>query len=140
MVEIVFDMTEASARFSESGARSAVEKILSDHGFHEGWINIVIFNDKLTRSLHAEYFGNSETTDVMSFEFDINQKNGYMEGEVYANIEQVRRQAKDYETSPENELVRVICHGVLHLVGYDDATPEQRAYMREKEDFYLKYY
>ncbi|NOZ60467.1 MAG: rRNA maturation RNase YbeY [Calditrichaeota bacterium] len=140
MVEIRFDMSEARGDIDDKAARATLEKILTDHNFNDGWLNVVIIGDTLTKNLHGQYLNDPHTTDVLSFEFDINRDIGYMEGEVYANVEQVRRQSEDYQTSPEKELMRVICHGVLHLVGYADGAVEQREIMREKEDYYLKNY
>ena len=63
--------------------------------------------------------------------------NENIEGEVYANLEQVERQAIEYKVASHDELNRVIIHGVLHLVGYNDQTPDQRIEMTKKEDYYL---
>ncbi len=138
MVEINFEKSASSDTIPIEPVKKALLQILADHGFSDGWINIVIIDDKMMIEMHKNYFNDPNTTDVMSFEFDIDRESRYMEGEVYANIEQVQRQAKQYNTTVENELNRVIIHGVLHLVGYDDKTAEQKKIMRDKEDFYLK--
>ena len=140
MLSIEITFTKGYIKISRVSLKSILEQILNDHGYSEGFLNIVVIGDNLMTQLHGSYLNDSTPTDVMSFEFDIDPEKKLLEGEVYANMEQVARQAKEYKTSIEEELLRVIVHGTLHLVGYDDKTDEQRKMMREKEDYYLKKY
>lgn len=141
MIEINIEISTDDSNLYLGNMYQVLEMIVNDHGFENGFLNVVVIRDNLMKSLHENYLNDPTTTDVMSFEFEIEPERKHFEGEVYANIDQVRRQAKEYSVSYENELARVIFHGTLHLVGYDDKTEEQRKLMREKEDYYLsKYY
>lgn len=102
-------------------------------------LNIVFVNDKETTRLHRKFFHHHYTTDVISFRLDDNARRRRVEGEVYVNIDQARRQAKTYNVSVGNEVRRLVIHGILHLVGYDDNTTINKKIMRSLEDKYLRW-
>ena len=122
---------------NEFTLKAAAKEILNDEKIKTGWLNIILIGDKLTKTLNKRYLDKDTTTDVLSFFFEKDKKTGLLEGEVYANLEQIKRQAKDYKVDFHTELARVVIHGILHLVGYDDQTESDRREMTEKEDFYL---
>ena len=122
---------------NEFTLKAAAKEILNDEKIKTGWLNIILIGDKLTNTLNKRYLDKDTTTDVLSFVFEKDEKTGLLEGEVYANLEQIKRQARDYKVDFCNELARVVIHGILHLVGYDDQTDNDRREMTEKEDFYL---
>ncbi len=113
------------------------QTVLSNEGVLEAEISIVIVDDEYIIRLNQEYLNKNTTTDVLSFRLtdDTGDK---LEGEVYANIEQITRQASDYHVLMEDEISRIVIHGVLHLLGFDDQTGEQNKIMTEKEDQYLE--
>lgn len=113
------------------------QTVLSNEGVLEAEISIVIVDDEYIIRLNQEYLNKNTTTDVLSFRLtdDTGDK---LEGEVYANIEQITRQASDYHVLMEDEISRIVIHGVLHLLGFDDQTGEQKKIMTEKEDQYLE--
>ncbi len=113
------------------------QTVLSNEGVLAAEISIVIVDDEYIIRLNQEYLNKNTTTDVLSFRLtdDTGDK---LEGEVYANIEQITRQASDYHVLMEDEISRIVIHGVLHLLGFDDQTGEQNKIMTEKEDQYLE--
>lgn len=113
------------------------QTVLLNEGVLEAEISIVIVDDEYIIRLNQEYLNKNTTTDVLSFRLtdDTGDK---LEGEVYANIEQITRQASDYHVLMEDEISRIVIHGVLHLLGFDDQTGEQNKIMTEKEDQYLE--
>ena len=123
--------------FDEDRINKIVKLILAKENVNQALVNIVLVGDKLIIALNKEYLKKDTTTDVISFILENDSKKGGLEGEVYANLEQIQRQAKDYNVTWQNELFRVIIHGVLHLVGYDDQTLEDKKQMTDKEDHYL---
>ena len=123
--------------FDEDRINKIVKLILAKENVNQALVNIVLVGDKLIIALNKEYLKKDTTTDVISFILENDSKKGGLEGEVYANLEQIQRQAKDYNVTWQNELFRVIIHGVLHLVGYDDQTLEDKNQMTDKEDHYL---
>jgi probable rRNA maturation factor len=99
-------------------------------------VGIIFVDDNGIRELNKKYLNHDYVTDVISFPVD--EVDGVIEGEIYICVAQADRQAREYKISLKNEISRLAIHGMLHLVGYEDTTPEQRAVMREKEDRYLE--
>ena len=117
--------------------RKIVIRILSEQKIKQAIINIVIVHDNLIKKLNKRFLKTNSTTDVLSFELENYSEIGILEGEIYANIEQIKRQAKEYNVKITNELNRIIVHGMLHLIGYDDSCDREKEIMIEKENYYL---
>ena len=100
-------------------------------------MNIVFVDDSFITNLNRDYIHKNSTTDVISFVLEEDSEKKNLEGEVYVNPEQAKRQAQEYDVSWQNELFRVIIHGVLHLVGYDDQNSLDKKDMTKKENYYL---
>lgn len=86
-------------------------------------------------ALNSTYLRHRYTTDVLSF--SLNEHANALDGEVYVNLDQARRQAKEYSVSEREERKRLVVHGVLHLTGYEDTTVKQREEMHQHENIYL---
>ena len=111
--------------------------VLSNEGALEAQINIIIVDDKYIIRLNKEYLNKNTTTDVLSFNLSDDGEEE-LEGEVYANIDQIKRQASDSQVPLKEEIYRIVIHGLLHLLGYDDQTGKQQQIMIQKEDQYLE--
>ena len=135
--QINFENSIIRFSFDENGIRRIIDTILSNCKIKQALLNIVLVGDEFITDLHKNYLQKNSTTDVISFVLENDSGNENIEGEVYANLEQVERQAIEYKVASHDELNRVIIHGVLHLVGYNDQTPDQRIEMTKKEDYYL---
>lgn len=99
-----------------------------------GIISLIFCSDKYLLDININYLNHNYHTDIITF--------NYVEGEVisgdlFISIDRVKENAVEFETSCAKELYRVIFHGLLHLVGYNDKTKEEKKIMREKEDLYL---
>lgn len=116
--------------------RLAVKAVLADAGVHDAEISVALVDDPTIAALHDEFMDDPEPTDVLSFLLD--QSAGRLEGEVVASADTARAWCAKYKSSPEDELLRYVIHGTLHLVGHDDATPRQRAAMRARETVFLR--
>jgi len=116
--------------------KELAERLFIEEGVLKAEINIVFVDDKYIIKLNQEYLDKDTTTDVLSFILT-DETDEQLEGEVYANIEQIIRQAEDYQVSLEAELCRVVIHGLLHLIGFNDQTDDDKQVMTEKEDYYL---
>ena len=115
--------------------RGAVRAILRDAGIAEAQISMAVVDDAAIAKLHEEFLGDPDPTDVLSFLLE--RSADVLEGEVVVSAETARTAAPRYGCTAEDELLRYVIHGTLHLVGYDDATPRKRAVMRKKEREYL---
>ncbi len=97
-------------------------------------VNIIITDDPALRSLNKTYRGLARPTDVLSFPADSDL--GIL-GEIYISVDTARRQAADYGATLREEILRLVCHGVLHLCGYDHHRPADEKVMRAREKKYL---
>lgn len=84
--------------------------------------------------MNRKYLGHDYYTDIITFDYCEGE---VLNGDLFISIDTVRANSEEYGTSFENELNRVIVHGLLHLIGYDDHTEEDINMMRSKENFYL---
>jgi len=100
-----------------------------------GDLNFIFCNDSYLSQINTKYLKHSSLTDIITFSNSNNQK--IISGDVFISIERVRDNAQSLNSSFEAELSRVIVHGVLHLIGYDDHTITEKQQMRSKEDYYL---
>ncbi len=112
-----------------------VTGVLEHEGSPDATVSIVFIEDKKMIELNSAYLEHHYTTDVLSF--TLSEKKEQLEGEVYINVAQAKRQAKEYRVSARNEIGRLIVHGVLHLLGYEDDTTKKKLRMSKREDFYL---
>ncbi|MBI5215955.1 MAG: rRNA maturation RNase YbeY [Ignavibacteriae bacterium] len=113
-----------------------VQTVLSGEANRNAEVNVVFIDDNVMTKLNTEYLQHHYTTDVLSFCLSDKQETK-LEGEVYVNVIQAKRQAKEYGVSLINELGRLVIHGTLHLLGYEDDTPKKKLRMNKREEYYL---
>jgi len=99
-----------------------------------GDISIILCSDKYLLNMNIEYLQHNYYTDIITFNYVEGNK---ISGDLFISIERVIENSKEFNTSWIKELYRVIFHGVLHLIGYNDKTADEKKVMREKEDLYL---
>lgn len=97
-------------------------------------ISYVFCTDKFLHGLNLAYLRHDTLTDVIAFDLTTGRS---LEGEIYISIPRIRQNATHFGETVDNELHRVMIHGVLHLIGYDDKSAARKAEMRKKEDAYL---
>ena len=100
-------------------------------------INLVFTTDRNMRTLNRRYRGIDKSTDVLSFCLDDGVKDGCFQGEIYVSVPAAKRQAKSYGATLAEENLRLVCHGLLHLMGYDHERPGDARKMKRLEDLYL---
>ena len=100
-----------------------------------GAVNIIFCSDNYILDVNMKYLQHDYFTDIITFDYC---EKDVLSGDLFISIDSVRENAHTYGTTFENELDRVMVHGLLHLIGYDDHTPEQTAEMRRKENYYLE--
>lgn len=104
-------------------------------GFTMGDINYIFCDDDYLLKINLEYLNHDTLTDIITFDY---VENGVLSGDIYISIERVRENAKIFSVQFEQELHRVLAHGVLHLCGYKDKTDEDALVMRRMEDFAIQ--
>lgn len=100
-----------------------------------GNVNIIFCSDPYILDVNLKYLGHDYFTDIITFDYC---EGKLLSGDLFISIDSVRENSIFYNTEFEQELNRVIVHGILHLIGYDDHTESDIATMRAKEDYYLQ--
>lgn len=119
---------------NEDKLSSWISNTISDEGFKEGEINYIFCDDAYLLNLNIEFLDHDTLTDIISFDYTMGK---LISGDVYISVERVRENAKDFNVSFENELSRVMIHGILHYCGYKDKTDSDTSEMRSKENYYI---
>ena len=112
-----------------------VAKIVDNHGFTIGEINFIFCDDAYLHKLNVDFLQHDTLTDVISFDNTIGK---LISGDIYISIERVIDNAKDYKVSFDEELQRVMIHGVLHYIGFKDKTILEKKQMTDAEDEALR--
>jgi rRNA maturation RNase YbeY len=99
-----------------------------------GDINIIFCSDNYILDINLRYLQHDYFTDIITFDYCEGDK---LSGDLFISVDSVRENSVFYKTEFEEELHRVIVHGLLHLIGYDDHTEEDQKVMRSKENYYL---
>ena len=109
--------------------------IINESKYIKSRMSIIITNDEYLRNLKIKYFNMDIFTDVITF--NLSDDNKELDAEIYISWDRVNDNAKKYKQSVNQELKRIIIHGCLHLMGFDDSTKEEISEMRNKEKQYL---
>lgn len=108
-----------------------ISRIIESEGFDEGEINYIFCDDEYLHKINVEYLDHDTLTDIISFDYTVGN---VLQGDIFVSVERVQDNANDFNVSFEEELKRVLSHGVLHYCGYKDKSPEDEALMRSKEE------
>ena len=116
---------------NESQYEDWISRIIESEGFDEGEINYIFCDDEYLHKINVEYLDHDTLTDIISFDYTVGN---LIQGDIFVSVERVKDNANDFNVSFEEELKRVLSHGVLHYCGYKDKSPEDEALMRSKEE------
>ena len=112
-----------------------ISRIIESEGFDEGEINYIFCDDEYLHKINVEYLDHDTLTDIISFDYTVGN---LIQGDIFVSVERVKDNANDFNVSFEEELKRVLSHGVLHYCGYKDKSPKDEALMRSKEEEKMK--
>ena len=133
---IVFFNEDINFKFQDKNKFKAwLKKVAEKEDFTIGELNYIFCSDEYLHKINLEYLDHDTYTDIITF--DNSEDETVIEGDIFISIERVRENSQTLNTVFEEELKRVIVHGLLHLCGYDDHTPEDKAEMRRLESNYI---
>lgn len=131
---IVFNYETDFIIDNEAELTTWISAAIEEEQCSEGDINYIFCDDEYLHKLNVEFLNHDTLTDIISFDYSVGKQ---LHGDIYISIERVQDNAVDFNTALENELHRVIIHGILHYCGYKDKTDSEAKLMRSKEDYYL---
>lgn len=108
-----------------------ISRVIASEDKEEGEISYIFCDDEYLHKINVEYLNHDDLTDIISFDYS---EGNVLHGDIFISIERVRDNANDFKVPFEEELKRVIIHGVLHYCGYKDKSEKDEAVMRSKED------
>ena len=126
---------EVPVAINEAKYSSWIKRVVDSERMKIGEINFVFCNDDYLFAMNTKYLKHDTYTDILTFDYT---DGDIISGDVCISIDRVRENARIFEVDFENELQRVMAHGVLHLVGYGDKTDSEIELMRGKEDEKMK--
>lgn len=111
-----------------------ISAVIKAENFKEDAINYIFCDDDYLHKLNVDFLNHDTLTDVISFDYSVGK---ILQGDIFISTERVVDNAKDFKVSFQEELHRVLVHGILHYCGYKDKTEADAKLMRDKENFYL---
>ena len=110
---------------------SWIKRVVNSENYKVGDINYIFSNDTYLGRIHEQFMNNKELTDIITFDY---VEGNVVSGDIFISIERVMENAGIYRVEFYNELLRVMSHGLLHLMGYKDKSKEDSLLMRNKEN------
>ena len=114
-----------------------IRAVAAGYGFSVGNINYIFCSDERELAVNREFLGHDYYTDIITFDYSTAST---LNGDIFISLDTVRSNAEQLGIPAEDELLRILIHGILHLTGQGDKTPETKAQMTEKENKALLQY
>ena len=128
---IIFNNLPTELQDSESLLKPWLKELIRQHGFMPGDIAYFFCNDEELLKINQEFLQHDTYTDIITFDYGAA---GVVSGEIYISAQRVRDNATELQNLPQDEFLRVVAHGVLHLCGYKDKSEKEAAEMRLQEE------
>jgi rRNA maturation RNase YbeY len=112
-----------------------IKNSISNENALTGDINIILTSDSYLLKINKEYLKHNYYTDIITFNYC---EGNIINGDIYISVDTVQNNSELFNVSFIDELHRVVIHGILHLIGFDDKNEDQKKVMREKENEYLE--
>ena len=112
-----------------------IKEIASEYNKKVGDLAYIFCSDERILEVNKQYLNHDYYTDIITFDYS---ENSIVSGDIFISVDTVRSNAEEFQVRPAEELKRIMIHGILHLCGQDDKTPELRIQMTEKENMALQ--
>ena len=133
MVSYFFENTDLKLK-GKTRIKQWLKLVAESEIFTLGNVSVIFCSDNYILDINQRYLQHDYFTDIITFDYTEGTK---ISGDLFISVDSVRENSIEYGTEFEDELHRVIVHGILHLIGYDDHSEEDIKVMRAKEDYYL---
>lgn len=135
MIMVLYFFEDTNFKFNRRRLTSQWLKFTAESEIKRiGQVNIIFCSDNYILDINQKYLQHDYFTDIITFDYCEGKT---LSGDLFISVDTVRENAIFYGTEFDDELNRVIVHGLLHLIGYDDHSEEDQKTMRSKEDYYL---
>ncbi len=112
-----------------------IKKAVTENHKETGTINYIFCSDEYLFNLNETYLNHNTYTDIITFNNSDNEN--IIEGDIFISIDRIKENAVKFDSDFQNELLRVMIHGILHLIGFNDKTDDEKKEMRKIENHYL---
>ena len=116
--------------------RNWISHTIELEGAKVGILNFILCNDDFLSELNIKYLEHDTLTDILTFSFI--GEDEWISGDIFISIQRIKENSIEFNQKVEEELHRVMIHGILHLLGYNDLAEIEKLAMREKENFYIE--
>ena len=136
MIKINIESDPKFKKPNDSVILSLISYVMEQQEISDADLSFIFGDDKLLNHLKKQFFKKDHFTDVIAFRLnDYNQEN--IEGEVYISLTRAKNNAKKFNEPYSKEIARLVIHGSLHLLGYEDSSKKDKEEMTKKEDIFL---
>jgi probable rRNA maturation factor len=111
--------------------KSWINQVILDNGFIRGDINYIFTSNNNILTVNQKFLNHNYFTDIITFNYNVDN---VINSDIYISLDTVKENSVLYNVTFDNELCRVMIHGILHLLGYNDSTEKEKAIMRNLED------
>ncbi len=134
MTEVAVINAHHRYRIRRRTVEAYVRKVM---GTRRGRISVVFIDSRRCRTLNRQFLHHDDVTDVITFPLETGK---VLEGEIYVNLDRARQQARTYRVSVAEETARLVVHGVLHLLGYDDRSAHAAKRMTRVQERHVRFW
>jgi len=131
MIEINIFNKALNLKIEDSKVRELVHLTLNETHYEKINLNFIFCNDQTLNDFKVKYFNDDVLTDIVTFPI---RNDSELEAEIYISHEMATQNAKEFKVSLNNEISRLIVHGILHLIGFNDTSKENKKEMFEKQE------
>ena len=136
VVEVTNDYN-SNLSYDIKSIKCLFEQVFNKENIHSAKLSLILSDRKYLNKLKKKYFGLDYYTDVIAF--NLNEKNEIINGEIYVSIDDVILNSKQFNESINQEFKRIIIHGLLHVIGYNDDTDKNKNNMTKLENKYMSF-
>jgi rRNA maturation RNase YbeY len=133
----IFNQTSHHIPFEQSFCQGIANQLADKEECSFNFVEVVFVDEDKIVEINKKHLNRDYVTDIITFRYDDSQDCQMVEGTMFCCAQRIIEQAREFNEFTEREFQRIFIHGLLHLVGYDDLSAEEKKQMTEKEDFYL---